>query len=77
MKILEGEEDIIKVYRKYVTRGTYVDEVYEGEEIEMIHIETERETLSLTTLEAQGLKNVLEKLCNESDYFKGVRAKCT
>lgn len=61
MKIIEGEEDCIKVYMKH----NYCEE-------DEIFIETEQETICLTPLEANQIANILLKLCKETDYFKGL-----
>lgn len=65
MKIMEGNEDIIKVYPMRWMFGE--------NEREALWIDHKDYTQSLTPLEAHQLGTLLIKLANETDYFKGFK----
>lgn len=65
MKIIEGEDEIIKVYRNIWNYG--------DRESEAIFIEFQVYRHLLTPLEAHQLGTLLIKLVNETDYFKGLK----
>jgi hypothetical protein len=58
MKILDSDETVLKVYL--------------GEQDD-IYLEFENRTFCFTPLEANQLSMLLEKLCNRTEYFKGLR----
>lgn len=58
MKILDSDEAVLKVY--------ICDQ-------SNIYLEFENRTFCFTPLEAQQLAQLLHKLCEETEYFKGLR----